>query len=53
MTLERFTELWNEAGLHIECSGNSPALDEALIAAAHGDFSHFDAIDAQLAKYEN
>jgi hypothetical protein len=42
MTYEQFAQIWNEFGFEFTASEN---LQEALIAASNGDFSHFDEIE--------
>lgn len=48
MTLQRFTEIWNEILPHVTKFEGSPQLIDALIASSNGDHSHFDEIDRKL-----
>ncbi len=56
MTFERFKQLWSEAGLNdrppvknpIMIDEMSPHTIDALVAAAHGDFTAFERVEKLL-----
>lgn len=55
MTLEEFKEIWKQhmpEGIETKMDA-SPETIEALVAAANGDMSKFDAIKARLEAFDN